>query len=184
MTTMNPYALPNIIAFVLLLVLSFSVIFREPREKRNQLLFTLCLFIALSVGAASLLHLSTSESEANFWNKWPYIFGIPSYIFTVEYSLQISDRIQRLKETLIGVPIAVHRWIIYLFQLFWWLILIFTDLLISPVKFYVPTGWEHQYGTLFKPWIVFGLYLFLCHFFILYRGIKSALNAIEKKQES
>jgi len=79
------------------------------------------------------------------------------------------------------VSIAVHRWIIYLFLLFWWLILIFTDLLISPVKFYVPTGWEHQYGTLYKPMIVFGIYLLSCHFFILYRGIKSASNAIQRK---
>ena len=116
---MNPYALPNIIAFVLLLVLSLAVIFQNPRDKGNRLLFAFCLNMALSVGAGGMLHLSTSEVDANFWNKWPYIFGIPSYIFSIEYILQISGRIQRLKETLIWVPISVHRWIIYVGVPFW-----------------------------------------------------------------
>ncbi len=83
MVGMNPYALPNIIAFVLLLVLSSAVIFQNSRDKRNRLLFALCLNLALSVGAGGMLHLSTTESQANFWNKWPYIFGIPSTIFHV-----------------------------------------------------------------------------------------------------
>ena len=140
MAGMNPYALPNIIAFALLLVLSLAVVFQNPRDKSNRLLFALCLNLALSVGAGGLLHLSTSESEANFWNKWPYIFGIPSYILAIEYALQISGRTQRLKETLIGVPIAVHRWIIYGSVPFWLLVIIFTDLILSPAKFYTPTG--------------------------------------------
>jgi hypothetical protein len=102
---MNPYALPNIIAFALLLVLSLAVVFQNPRDKSNQLLFALCLNPALSVGAVGLLHLSTSEAQANFWNKWPYILGLPTYILLIEYSLQISGRVQRLKEKLIFVPI-------------------------------------------------------------------------------
>jgi hypothetical protein len=110
---MNPYALPSIIGFSLLLVLSLAVVFQNPRDKSNRLLFALCLNLALSVGAGGLLHLSTSESQANLWNKWPYIFGLPAYILAIEYALQISGRSQRLKETLVGVPMAVHRWIIY-----------------------------------------------------------------------
>ena len=57
MVGMNPYALPNIIAFVLLLVLSLAVIFQNSRDKSNRLLFALCLNLALSVGAGGLLHL-------------------------------------------------------------------------------------------------------------------------------
>ena len=181
MASMNPYALPNIIAFALLLVLSLAVVFQNPRDKSNRLLFALCLNLALSVGAAGLLHLSESESQANFWNKWPYILYLPSYIFTIEYALQISGRIQRLKETLIGVPIAVHRWIIYGSVPCWLLILIFTDLILSPAKFYTPTGWEHGFGPLFAAVPVYVMYLLLCHCFILYRGIKTASNFIEKK---
>ena len=93
---MNPYALPNIIAFVLLLVFGVAVIFQNARDKSNRLLFALFLNLALSVGAGGLLHLSSSESQANFWNKWPYIFGLPSAIFALEYALQISGRIHRL----------------------------------------------------------------------------------------
>ncbi len=146
---MNPYALPNIIAFVLLLVFGVAVIFQNARDKSNRLLFALCLNLALSVGAGGLLHLSTSEAQANFWNKWPYILGLPSTIFAFEYALQISGRIHRLKETLLGVPIAVHRWIIYGNVPIWLLILIFTDLILAPAKFYTPTGWEHGYGSPF-----------------------------------
>jgi hypothetical protein len=94
---MNPYDLPSFIAFALLLVLGLAAIFQNPRDKSNRLLFALCLISALYVGVGGLLHLSTSESEVNFWNKWPYVFGIPSYIFFIEYILQISGRVQRLK---------------------------------------------------------------------------------------
>ena len=66
MAGINPYALPNIIAFVLLLVLSLAVIFQTPKAKSNRLLLALYLNLALSVGAGGLLHLSTSEAQANF----------------------------------------------------------------------------------------------------------------------
>ena len=178
---MNPYALPNIIAFVLLLVFGVAVIFQNARDKSNRLLFALCLNLALSVGAGGLLHLSTSEAQANFWNKWPYIFGLPSIILATEYALQISGRYHRLKDTLLGVRVAVHRWIIYISVPFWLLILIFTDLILAPAKFYSPTGWEHGYGSLFLAVPVYALYILLCHCFILYRGIKTASNPIEKK---
>ena len=178
---MNPYALPNIIAFVLLLVFGVAVIFQNARDKSNRLLFALCINLALSVGAGGLLHLSTSEAQANFWNKWPYFLGLPSTIFAFEYALQISGRIHRLKETLLGVPIAVHRWIIYGSVPIWLLILISTDLILAPAKFYTPTGWEHGYGSLFPAVPFYALYILLCHCFILYRGIKTASNPIEKK---
>jgi serine phosphatase RsbU (regulator of sigma subunit) len=181
MAGINPYALPNIIAFVLLLVLSLAVIFQNQRDKSNRLLFALCLNLALSVGAGGMLHLSVSEAQANFWNKWPYIFGIPSYIWAIEYALQISGRSQRLKEKLIGIPIALHRWIIYGFVPIWLSILIFSDLMLAPAKFYSPTGWEHGYGPLFPVVPIYGMYLLLFHCFILYRGIKTASNSIEKK---
>lgn len=178
---MNPYALPSIIAFALLSVLSLAVVFQSPREKSNRLLFALCLNLALSVGTGGLLHLSTSESQANFWNKWPYILGLPAYILAIEYALQISGSNQRLKETLIGVPIAVHRWIIYGSVPFWLLVVIFTDLIISPAKFYTPTGWEHGYGPFFLAMTVYRFYLLFFQAFILYRGINNASNSIEKK---
>ena len=178
---MNPYALPNIIAFVLLLVLSLSVIFQNPRDISNRLLFAVCLTLALSVGAGGLLHLSTSQAQANFWNKWPWFIGIPNNILLLEYSLQISGRTLRLKERLLGIPVAVHRWIIYGSVPFWMLILILTDLLLSPAKYYTPTGWEHGYGPVSAAMPVYAIYLLVCHIFILYRGIKTASNAIEKK---
>ena len=95
---MNPYALPPIIAFALLLMLSLAVIFQDSRVNSNRLLFALCLGMALANGASGMLHLSANEARATFWNKWPYFFGILSFIIEIEYILQISDRIERLKE--------------------------------------------------------------------------------------
>ena len=177
---MNPYALPNIIAFVLLLVMGLTVIFHNPRRSSNQLLFALCMNLALSTGAGGLLHLSTNEMQANFWNKWPYYFGVFSSIFAIEYSLQISGRSQRLKETLFKVPVNVHRWIIYGTMPVWYFFLIFTDQILAPAKFYTPTGWEHGYGSLFLIVPVFAIYSLICHSFILYRGIKTASSSIRR----
>ena len=129
---MNPYAQPSIIAFSSLLILGLAAILQNRRDKLNQLLFVLCLDFALLTGAVGMFHLSTNEVQANFWNKWPYILGIPSYIFLIEYCLYISGRTQRLKESLFWVPIAVHRWIIYALMPVWLLILIFTDLILAP----------------------------------------------------
>ena len=67
------------------------MVFQNPRDRSNRLLFALFLNLALSVGAAGLLHLSSSELEANFWNKWPYILAIPSYILGHFSQLQIAD---------------------------------------------------------------------------------------------
>ena len=82
---------------------------------------------------------------------------------------------------MIGLPVAVHRWIIYGSVPFWLVILIFTDLILAPAQFYSPTGWEHGYGSLSPAVLVYAMYLLLCHAFILYRGIKTASNAIEKR---
>ena len=49
---MNPFALPPIIAFALLLMLSLAVIFQDARENSNRLLFALCLGMALANGAS------------------------------------------------------------------------------------------------------------------------------------
>jgi len=176
---MNPYALPAIIAFSSLLLLGLAAILQNPQDKRNRLLFALCLNYALIVGAAAMLHLSSSEAAANFWNKWPYIFGIPSYILTLEYVLQISERSQRIRETLLLLPISIHRWIIYSLVFLWWIILLSTNLIIAPPKFYSLSGWEHQYGLLFTPMMFSGFYFLLCLLFVLYRGIKLASHPLK-----
>ena len=74
---MNPYVLPNLMAFTLLLVLSLAVIFLNPRDKSNRLLFALCLNLALSVGSACRpgeIYLSHSTSalvkEETPCGKW------------------------------------------------------------------------------------------------------------------
>lgn len=178
---MNPFALPPIIAFALLLVLSLAVIFQDARENSNRLLFALCLGMALANGASGMLHLSSNEAQATFWNKWPYFFGILSFIIEIEYILQISDRVKRLKETLFGVSIAVHRWVIYAGIAGSLLVLVFTDLLIAPPEYHSPTGWEHTYGPLFMPYISFNIYLLVCPLLVLYKGIKATSNPIEKR---
>jgi class 3 adenylate cyclase len=178
---MNLYALPAIITLPSLLILGLAAIFQDPKDKLNRLLFSICLIYAFVYGAAAMLHLSSSEAEAQFWNKWPYIFVIPIFILRVEYALQISGRSQRIKETLLWLSISVHRWIIYSLVFLCWIILLLTNLIIAPPKFFSPTGWEHQYGPLFTPMTLLAFYGLLCLLFILYRGIKFASNRVERK---
>jgi hypothetical protein len=137
---MNPYAFPSFSAFPLLFVLGLAVIFQNPRDIISRLLFLFYLILTLQSGSAGMLHLSTSEVEANFWNKWPYIFAIPSLVLSMEYALQISGSSQRLKEKMLLIRISTQRWILYFLVLIWWIPLIATDHIIAPVKYYSPTG--------------------------------------------
>jgi class 3 adenylate cyclase len=178
---MNPYALPAIITLPSLLVLGLAAIFQNPQDKLNRFLLSICLIYGFVYGAAVMLHLSSSEAEAQFWNKWPWAFIIPIYILRIEYVLQISGRSQRINENFLWLPISIHRWIIYSLVFLYLIILLLTDLVIAPPKFYSPTGWEHQHGPLFTPMILLGFYGLLCFLFILYRGIKLASNLIERK---
>jgi hypothetical protein len=178
---MNPYALPSIIAFALLLFLGLIVLLQNPGSKTSRLLCAICLTYGLSVGSAGMLHLSVNEVQAIFWNKWPYIFGLPNLVLIMEFALHASDRPKRLKDTFIGLPVAVHRWIIYVILGASWIALLISDWILAPPRFYTPTGWEHQYGPLMPPSTVLALYMAACLIFVLLQGVKSASNAIERK---
>ena len=178
---MNPNALPAFSAFPLLIVLGLAVILQNPRDKISRLLCLLYLILALQSVSAGMLHLSTSEAEANFWNKWPYIFAYPSMLLMMEYALQISGSSQRLKEKMLLIRISTQRWILYFFVAFWWVILIASDQIVAPAKYYSSTGWEHQYGSLFLPMIISGFYAVAYQVVLFFRGIKSASNSIERR---
>jgi class 3 adenylate cyclase len=178
---MNPYALPSFSAFPLLIVLGLAVILQNPRDKISRLLCLLLLILALQSFSAGMLHLSTSEAKANFWNKWPYIFALPSMVLIMEYVLQISGSFQRLKEKMLLIRIGIQRWILYFFVVIAWIIIIASDQIVAPAKYYSTTGWEHQYGSLFLPMMIVGFYIVAYQIVLLSRGIKSASNSIERR---
>ena len=178
---MNPYALPSFISFALVIVLGLAAFLQNPRGNINRLLCLLYLIFALQIGSAGMLHLATGETEANFWNKWPYIFALPSTILMMEYALLISGRRQRLKENILFLPTAFHRWVLYSIIVIWWFILIATNQIIAPAKYYSATGWEHQYGSLFLPFLITGFYTFAYQLVVLFRGVKSASDTIERR---
>ena len=179
---MNPYALPSFCSFPLLLVLGLAVILQNPRDRISRLLCLLYLLLAMQAFTAGMLHQSTSQAEANFWNKWPYVFGIPSMIFMMEYALQISGSNQRLREKMLFLQIATHRWILYIQSIIWWIILIVSDQILAPANYYSMTGWEHQYGSLVLPMMILcGSYSIGYQLFLLFRGIKLASNNIERR---
>ena len=178
---MNPYALPSFIALALVIILGLAAVLQNPRGKRNRFLCLLYLIFALQIGSMGMLHLSTNETEANFWNKWPYIFALPSTMLMMEYALQISGGRQRLKEKILLLPTAIHRWILYSLIVIWWFVLVLSNLIIAPAKYYSKTGWEHQYGFLFLPFLITGFYTFAYQLVVLFRGVKSASNTIEKR---
>ena len=177
---MNPYALPSFCAFPLLLVIGLAVVLQNPRNKSNRLLFLILIVLALQAFASGMLHYSDSEAEANFWNKWPYILAIPSFILLMEYILLNSGGNQRLKEKLLRIEMGIHRRIIYFFVIFYWVIVITTDQVVAPAKYYSTTGWEHQYGPLFLSMMIFACYMLTYHLVLILRGIKSASNSIDR----
>ena len=178
---MNLYALPFFCAFPLLIVLGLAVILQNPREIKSRLLCLLYLCLSLQSLSAGMLHLSTSEAEALLWNKWPYVFVFPGMIFLMEYTLQISGGSQRLKEKLLLIRIGIQRWVLYFFVVVAWITLIASDKIIAPAKYYSMTGWEHQYGSLFLPFMAIGSYIAVYQIVLLLRGIKSASNSIERR---
>jgi serine phosphatase RsbU (regulator of sigma subunit) len=178
---MNPYALPSFGAFPLLIVIGLAVVLQNPRNKSNLLLCVILIVLALQSFASGMLHLSDNESEANFWNKWPYIFAIPSFILMMEYILLNSGGYQRLKEKLLRINMGIHRKVIYFIAIFWWIILITTDQVVAPVKYYSTTGWEHQYGPLFFFLMIYACYALTYQLVLILHGIKSSPNSIERK---
>lgn len=178
---MNPYALPSFISSPLLLVLGLAVILQNPRDKVGRLLFLLLLIFSLEAFASGMLHQSTSETEANMWNKWAYVFAIPSLALVIEYVLQISGKQLRIKEKYLLARVGIQRWVFHYFALIFWIILIASDQIIAPAKYYSATGWEHQYGSLFLPMMMVCSYFVFFQITVLIRGIKSASNAIERR---
>jgi hypothetical protein len=177
---MNPHALPSFIAFALVTVFGLATILQNPHDKISRLLCLLYMILALQIGSAGMLHISTSEAEAIFWNNWPYIFAFPVMMLMMEYVLQVSGGSQRLKETMLLIPSAAHRWLLHALFTVWWFILVASDQVISPAKYYLPTGWEHQYGALYLPCLITAFYYVVYQLFLLYRGVKSTSNTIEK----
>ena len=178
---MNPYALPSFSAFPLLIVLGLAVILQNPRDKIGRLLCLFLLLLAFQAFSSGMLHLSTSEVEANFWNKWPYIFAFPSMVLMMEYVLQISGKFQRLKEKMLLIRIGIQRWILYFLVVIAWIILVASDQIVAPAKYFSTAGWEHQYGSLFLPVMIVASYIVAYQIVLLFRGIKSASNSIERK---
>jgi class 3 adenylate cyclase len=178
---MNPYALPSFSAFPLLIVLGLAVILQNPRDKIGRLLCLFLLLLAFQAFSSGILHLSTSEVEANFWNKWPYIFAFPSMVLMMEYVLQISGSSQRLKEKMLLIRMDIQRWILYFLVVIAWIILVASDQIVAPAKYFSTAGWEHQYGSLFLPVMIVASYIVAYQIVLLFRGIKSASNSIERK---
>lgn len=178
---MNPYALPAIVAFALLLMVSFMVIFQNPRDKTSRILFLLILSNASYIGAAAMLHLSVTEAEARFWNKPPLALSWPGFILMVEFVLHLSGRKARLSENFLGIRVSVHRWFIYTLTLISWAVLLFTDLLVRPPAWFEPTGWEHTYGPLYPYLFLFAFYLVTVVVVVLARGVKTSDSPIQRK---
>jgi class 3 adenylate cyclase len=98
-----------------------------------------------------------------------------------EYALHVSGGQLRLKEKFLNIPIYFHRLFAYILVTILFIILLSTDLLIAPPMYYEPTGWEHSYGGLFLLLMSIGMYVSICMYYILWRGLKSSSNYSERK---
>ncbi|UCF73829.1 MAG: hypothetical protein JSW35_05130 [Deltaproteobacteria bacterium] len=177
---MNPLSIPSLIAAVLFLFLSIAVISYNPRAKVNVLLGILSFNWMLFALAVFMFHLSEDIAPASFWNKWPYALLLPSVILTVYYSILLNNLDKKWDERIIYLPIKGHFFIYAGMAIFFWLAVIFSDLLIAPPKLYPVTGYEHTYGPLFLPFNLFCVYGLILLIATFRHGIRSAGNALER----
>ena len=177
---MNPFSVLSLISAVLFFFLGIAVVAYNPREKLNVLLGVLSFNWMLFALAAFMLHLSESVAEASFWNKWPYGFLLPSVILAVYYSIVLNDLETKWQKNFAYLPLRTHFFIFAALAIFFWLAVIFSNLLIAPPKHHPITGFEHTYGPLFLPFNLFGVYGFILLIVIFRNGIRSAANALER----
>ncbi|MDH7499178.1 MAG: adenylate/guanylate cyclase domain-containing protein [candidate division NC10 bacterium] len=175
---MNPYALPSLISVVPFAFLALAALLHDPQSRSNRLLFLICSNCAVFVGLVGLFHLSSRYESALFWNKWPYLTLLPACILMIRYTLEISGREESLQTRFLGFPVRYHLWIGYGVIFFYWLVVLFTDLLIAPPVHYAKTGWEHAYGALFIPFNLSCYYLLALLIAVIKEGIRAADSPI------
>ena len=175
---MNPYALPSLISGVPFAFLARAALLHDRQSRSNRLLCLICSNYAVFVGVVGLFHLSSHYESALFWNKWPYLTLFPATILMIRYTLEISGREERLEDRFLGFHIRFHLWICYVIVAFYWLVVLFTDLLIAPPVYYAKTGWEHGYGALFIPFNLTTYYLLALFVAVIRGGIRAADDPI------
>jgi len=179
---MNPFSVPPLICAVLFFFLSIAVLFYNPRAKPNIILAILSFNWALFALSVFMFHLAENVPEASFWDKWPYGLLLPSVIIAVYYSIVLNKLDTKWEKTILYLSVKAHFLIFSGLAIFFWLTVIFSNLLIAPPKFYPRTGFEHSYGPLFIPFNLFCIYGLLLLIALFRHGIKSAEDNLERQK--
>lgn len=178
---MNPYALPSFISVLPFLFLGVTVLLQNPRSLANRLLCALSLSAALVAFTAGMLHLATTQAQATFWNRWPYVFAYLTFWLMLEYTINISGGYRMLRDKLWGLPLKWHYVLILIVISLSIPQVLFTDTLIAQPAFHTSTGWEHGHGPYISFSAIGGLYLVYVSFTLLRNGIKKAHGPIQRR---
>lgn len=109
---------------------------------------------------------------------------LPSFILAMYYSIVLNDLETKWQKKSAYLPLRTHFFIFAALAMFFWLAVIFSNLLIAPPKHHPVTGFEHTYGPLFLPFNLFCVYGLILLIVIFRNGIRSAANALERYKVS
>jgi signal transduction histidine kinase len=178
---MNPYALPSIITVVPYVVLALTVLLLNPRDRTTRWLGIALLAFAASGSAIAYFHLATTREQATFRNPWPFLVVLPSLLVLIEYACTWFGGAERLREPLLGIPIAMHRWIADAILAIAWVVTLSTDWIIAPPIYNETTGWEHTYGPGYPVFLLGSAYVLVFSTYVLWRGVNAAREPVERR---
>src|SRR5262245_16249304 len=178
---MNPYALPSIIAVVPYVILALTVLLLNPRDRTTRWLGIMLLAFACSGIGVAIFHLATTREQALLRNPWPYLVVLPSIFVVIEYACVWFGGAQRLRESLLGMPVAAHRWLAAAILAIAWVVTLSTDWIVAPPIYNSTTGWEHTYGPGYPLFLLGNGYVLIFLTLVLWRGINAAQDPVERR---
>jgi signal transduction histidine kinase len=152
---LNPYAIPGILASVLILSIGLFVLKQNKKSVINVAFFLQCFSVSFWLFTISIVYLSRAPAVALFWYRYFTFFGVvnimPSvYLFAVAW----SGEFERKKIFVISN---------YIVSLGFYLLAIGTDIFISTTKI---RHYFWGYYPVYKSWALVFLISFLIQFFI------------------
>jgi signal transduction histidine kinase len=178
---MNPYALPSIISIVPYVILALTVLLLNRGDRTTHWLGMMLLGFACSGLALAMFHLVQTREQAVFRNAWPYIVVLPAIFVVVEYACSWFAGAERLRDRLLGVSVAVHRWLATAVLAIAWIVTVSTNWILAPPVNNGTTGWEHTYGPGYALFLLGNGYVLTFLTCVLWRGVNAAQDPRERR---
>lgn len=178
---MNANAIPSFVSALFLFMLSFISLAYGKREKVNVVFAFFTFSLGLTTFASFVFYNSQSMAGAISWSKLAFVFVIPTILFALYYVLEISDYLYRLDTSFLGISFRNYLLLFVISGIVLEIVNLFTNLIISGVRYYAPGNFEHNYGSLFPLVIFYLLSISIFMVILLYKEYK-ATRTLSKRE--